>query len=214
MTTKKMTNEEMFKYGQRLFQSAENLRKSALDLDALMESIWDVLSEEKFDGGQVKDALKEDDKFGNDWITPIYSGNAEVRGRGKGSPRLGTITYVVRLCGNDAPVTQRPNWPWLDQACLFIGWHKCNDFWGIEDFEPSEAENLHHRGHGLWAYRDHEDVKDYGYFFALPIFALQSETGIKRDIVDPLKTLFEADNPKLVAQEAFRGVPVLVPPSK
>lgn len=208
-----MTDQDIIKQGQTLFQSAENLRKSALDLDALMESVWDVLSEESFAGGEVREANKEDDSFGNDWVTPIYTGNGEVRGKGKGSPRLGTITYVVRLCGNDAPVTQRPDWPWLDQACLFIGWHKQNDFWGPEDFEPSEAESLHHRGDGLWAYKDHDDNEDYGFFFVLPIFELKNEKNVKEYIVNPLKHLFNADDPKSVAEDALGEAPVLLPSS-
>ena len=162
-----MTKEEMIENGQRLFQSAENMRRSALDLDALMESLWDLLLEETFAGGEVKDASREDDSSGNDWITPTYTGNGEIRSKGKGSPRLGTITYVVRLCGNGAPTSELPNWPWLNQACLFVGWHKSNDYWGPEDFEPSEADNLHHRGQGLWAYGDREGIEDYGYFLGV-----------------------------------------------
>lgn len=213
MTHGKMTTEDMIEHSQRLFQSAENLRKSALDLDALMESVWNVLSEESFEGGEVRGADKEDDSFGNYWVTPIHTGNGEVRGKGKGSPRLGTITYLVRLCGNDAPVTQPPDWPWLDKACLFIGWHKHNDFWGPEDFEPSEAEKLHHKGYGLWAYKDHDDNEDYGYFFVLPIFALKDEKDVKERCVDPLKVLFATKDPKSVAKDALGGSPVLLPSS-
>ena len=208
-----MTNEEMIEHGKRLFQSADNLRQSALDLDALMDSIWSILSVEVFAGGEIRDAHKEDDCFGNDWITPTYTGNCEVRGVGKGSPRLGTITYVARLCGNGVVTAQHPNWPWLDQACLFVGWHNRNDYWGPEDFEPSEEANLHYRGQGLWAYQDHGDDEDYGYFFVIPIFALMTENDIQKYIVKPLKIIFKDNDPKLRAGAAFRDVPVLVPSS-
>lgn len=205
--------DKIIEEGKTLFRSAENLRRAALDLNALMDSIWDILSEETFLGGEVRDAHKEDDYFGNDWITPIYASNGEVRGKGKGAPRLGTITYVVRLCGNSVPFAPLPNLPWLDQACLFIGWHKGNDYWGPEDFEPSEEANLHHRGRGLWAYREHEDSEDYGNFFALPIFALRTEDDLKRIVVEPLKKLFQAKDPELVVEDTLRDIPVLMPSS-
>ena len=132
-----MTNEEILENGRNLFQSAENLRQSAPDLDALMASLSDLLSKETFAGGKAKYASREDDSSGNDWIATTYTGNFEVRGQGRGAPRIGTITYVVRLCGNDAPSSQDPTWPWLDQACLFVGWHRNHDYWGPEDFESS-----------------------------------------------------------------------------
>ncbi|PLS21967.1 hypothetical protein C0U40_05865 [Amylibacter cionae] len=208
-----MDTDKAVENGKILFQSAENLMQAALDLDALMESIWDLLAEETFLGGEMKDSSHADDNSGNDWITPIYSANGEVRGKGKGSPRLGTITYVVRLCGKGSLLPPLPNWPWLEQASLFVGWHKLNDYWGPEDFEPSEADNLHHRGHGLWAYRDEKDRQDYGHFFALPLFSLRTENDLKRFIVTPLKTLFQADDLEAVVKEALREVPVLLPSS-
>jgi len=190
-----MTNEEILENGRNLFQSAENLRQSAPDLDALMASLSDLLSKETFAGGKAKYASREDDSSGNDWIATTYTGNFEVRGQGRGAPRIGTITYVVRLCGNDAPSSQDPTWPWLDQACLFVGWHRNHDYWGPEDFEPSEARNLHHRKHGLWAYCHPEENEDSAYFFAVPIFALQNEKDLRCVVVDPLTTLFQNDSP-------------------
>jgi hypothetical protein len=206
-----MIDESVIENGRRLFQSAENLRSASLDLDAMMESIWEIIADENFAGGSVENAKKEDDTWGTDWVTPIWTGNGKVKRIGRGRALLGTITYIVRICGNGASAVKPLDLPWLDQACLLVGWHKCDDYWGAEDFEPSEEKNLHHRGGGVWAYQDEEDQVDYGYFFALPLFALKDEVDLKRFVLSPLKILFEAEDIGDALESALRHVPALLP---
>lgn len=204
-----MTDETWSENGKTLFQSAENLRKASLDLDAMCESLWEITFDAKFAGGFVKNAPKEDDNWETDWIIPIYTGNGEVRASGKGSRRLGTITYVVRLCGSEDPAEGPSDWPWLDQACLFVGWHRSDKYWTPEDFEPSKAETIRHLDAGLWARHDGGGAR--GFFFVLPLFALRDEGDLKQFILKPLQALFGEDNPVNAAKGAFKGVPVLQP---
>ena len=173
-----------------------------------------MLSERKVDIGEIEDAGEEDESDETDWVTWACSGNAKVRVRKAKRGRAsfaGTVTCIIRLCGSEDAAEQDPGWPWLNQACLIMGWHKNDDFWYLENFEPANVANVHHRGDGLWAWQDADDKGDYAFFFALPIFALRDEGELKRLALTPLKVLFEADDPRAAAAAAFNGVPVLQP---
>jgi hypothetical protein len=223
-----MINEEDLKEyrenGRKLFRSAENLRSSSVDLSALMESLEKVLSKGGIgDVRDAKDAEIEDSDW-TDWFNCACSRNKDVRNKnpGKKGPAsvVGTLTYIVRLCGAENATEQNLDWPWMDQTCLIMGWHKeKGEYWWIEFFDPnnSEAENICHHGNGLWGWQDtgYEDAADAayygGFFFALPIFALRNESDLMKFVLEPLKILFEADHPHTVAAEALAGVPVLTP---
>ncbi len=221
-----MTNNEIIENGRRLFQSAENLRQSAPDLDALLESLWEVIAEEEL-FGEIEDLGDEDAGGDAEWIASAYAYNAAVlsypervsgqRGRSKKPIRLGTLTFVVRICNSGDVAEDTANWPWLHQACLIVGWHPRSnheDTWEIDNFNPND-ENLAaivHVGNGLWAWR--EDGGNYAYFFALPIFALRNEADLKQHALLPLKVLFRADNPEAAAEDALSNVPALLPISR
>lgn len=216
-----MTNEEIIENGKKLFQSAENLRKSAPDLDALMLSLWEAIVEENF-FENISDLGDEDG--GGKWLSEAYAYNAGVmshpkrspgqKGRNKSPKKVGTISIITRLCNSDNMQEDTPAWPWLNQACLILGWHPKNsseDTWAIENFEPNDDSltSISHLRNGLWSWRNEDE--DYAYFFLLPIFLLRNENDLKRFALRPLKILFEADDPVGAAQEALRDVPVLVP---
>lgn len=222
----KMTKEEMFEHGRKLFQSAENLRRSAPELDALLESLWEILENEEF-FGEVNDLGDEDAGGDGGWVSSAYAYNAGIlsrparapgqRGPSKKPKQIGTISIVARLCNSKDIVGELPDWPWLNQACLILGWHpkqNPDDHWEIENFDPEDENfaSIVHVGDGLWAW--HESDGDYAYFFVLPIFALTDEDALKRFALRPLKTLFDADDPKSLAEAALRNVPVLLSPSR
>lgn len=218
-----MTNEEIIENGRRLFQSAENLRQSAPDLDALMESLWEAVEGTKF-FGEIEDLGSEGTGGDGGWLAPAYAYNAAVlsyperapgqRGPSKKPKPIGTLTFIVRLCNSGEVEDHTAKWPWLDQACLILGWHpKDNpeDNWEIDNFNP-EDENLVsiiHVGNGLWAWQERDE--NYAYFFAIPIFALRNENDLKRLALSPLKKLFDSDDPVRAAEEALSDVPALQP---
>ena len=218
-----MTNAEILEHGRKLFQSAENLRRSAPELDALLESLWEILENEEF-FGEIADLGDEDSGGDGEWIASAYAYNAGIlsrparapgqRGASKKPKQIGTISIVARLCNSKDIDGELPDWPWLNQTCLIVGWHpkqNPDDYWEIENFDP-EDENLAsivHIGDGLWAWRESE--VDYAYFFALPIFALTNEEVLKRFALRPVRALFDSDDPKSQAEDAFRDVPVLSP---
>lgn len=221
-----MTNAEILEHGRKLFQSAENLRRSAASLQGIMDSIWEEIKGKEF-FGECKDLGDEEITDSKNWITTAYAYNAGIlsrparapgqRGRNRRPTQIGTISIVTRLCNSKDIDGELPDWPWLKQACLIVGWHpkqNPDDYWEIEYFDP-EDENLAsivHVDDGLWAWRESEG--DYAYFFVLPIFALTNEDALKRFALRPARVLFDVDDPKSVAAEAFHDVPVLLPPSK
>ena len=201
--------------GRKLFRSTENLWRSSDDLSALMDSLEEMLSKGKADIGEVEATDKKNKFDKTDWVARASLRNWKVKGETEEEP-AGALTYIVRLCGDEDAIEQDLDRPWLNQACLIMGWHKCDDFWSVGDFDSHDAKNLHHRGNGLWAYFwQHEDgeADEYygGFFFALPIFALKDERDLMKFVLKPLKILFEAKHPHTVAAEALAGVPVLTP---
>jgi hypothetical protein len=222
-----MSNDNVIENGRRLFQSAENLRGASLDLDALMHSLWDLVSKATFAGGEIED-LGDEDSCDERWVTPAYAYNAVVlsiperakgqRGATKRPKKIGSLSMIVRLCNSMELDDMAPDWPWLDQACLILGWHPnehAEDNWEIENFCPNDENQIYisHLGHGLWSWRYEDDDQNYAYFFVLPIFAIRDETDLNRLALRPLKTLFEAAVPSETAVEALRGLPVLLPRS-
>lgn len=220
-----MMPEATIEHGRKLFQSATNLRKSAPDLDALLESLWEEVQDEKY-FGDVVDLGDEDGGGAKEWIASAYVFNAGIwpdtqkkdRGRKKNKTPSGTISFLVRLCNRMDVDEDLPDWPWLNQACLIVGWHpkeNHEDTWEIENFEvvDDNRKAIRHAGDGLWAWHETEADEDYAYFYALPIFALTGEKTARQFILQPLKTLFDAADPKSIAKQTLRDVPVLLPTS-
>ena len=195
--------------GAALFQSAQNLRKSSKDLDALYETIWERLDGKRVGKTKIADFDREDDGCSSDWIGWCWAGHGKLRGEAE--QRRGTISYLVRLCGSEDVDVDQPAKPWLSQACVIVGWQwDTNNVWLIEEFEASDADVLQYRDNGLWAYHD-EDQDDFAFFYVLPLFALTSEQDIDEFILAPLQMLFPADDPAATAETALRGVPFLCP---
>lgn len=211
--------------GRSLFRSAMNLQTASLDLDAMMKSLWEIISETTFSGNQVED-LKHEVGGNRGWVTPSYAYNFAImyypehahgqKVKNRKPTQVGTISMIVRLCNTGEIDETAPNWPWLDQACLILGWHPKEhpyDIWGINDFCPEDENQAYisHLENGLWSWRDEVDKTDYAHFFVLPIFALASEADLKRLVLRPLKTLIESNNPRTASLDALNLVPVLVP---
>jgi len=226
MTNEKMTMEDMVKHGQRLFQSAENLKKSARDLVALNDSILTYLKD--LDLGDYQFELEKskhsDEK--NEWCRMAQSFDIDVKesvgDKSKKQTIIGTITVITRLCDFEACDPEAPKHPWNEQACIIVGWHKAEEwerldledaYWGIDSFDPENAPSIHHRENGLWAWKDEEeeDQNDNGYFFALPIFSVTNESLIKRWLLKPLVALFNSANPATTAATVLKEIPVLLP---
>ena len=217
-------SDNYFEKGQILFRSAENLRRSSSDLNALMNSIWEMISEKKVDFGNVELAKPQEGISNDGWIYSssacnfiLYENLSATRspkpGRKPKQKPIGTITILVRLCGIEEDESAELQWPWLNQACLIVGWHKSRqesgEIWAIENFEARSENTIHHCTNGLWVWK--EDVDDYAFFFALPIFALRNENDLKNLVLKPLKILFETDDPRSMAATALSNIPALTP---
>ena len=220
-----MTNAEIPEHGRMLFQSAENLRRSAPDLDAMLSSLWEILETKEF-FADIADLGDEDNGGSGEWIATAYTYNAGIlskakrapgqRGRSKNPKQIGTISIVVRLCNSTDLEGDLPDWPWLEQACLIMGWHlgqDADDVWKIANFDPEDEAlaSIGHVGDGLWAWSDEQG--ENAHFIVLPIFALTDEDALKRFALRPVKSLFNANDPKSVARSALQDVPVLFPTS-
>lgn len=219
-------DETAIEHGRRLFQSATNLRKSAPDLDALLESLWEEVQDEKY-FGDVVDLGDGNGGGAKEWIAPAYIFNAGIwsspekkNGAKKKSKKApsGTISFIVRLCNTTDVDEDLPDWPWLNQACLIVGWHSEKSHenkWEIENFEVQKdnGEAIRHAEGGLWAWRDEGEDEDCAYFYVLPIFALTNEEIAEEYALRPLKALFDAADPVSVAKEALQDLPLLLPAS-
>lgn len=213
-----MTDAEIIENGRSLFLSAQNLRRSAPDLDALLDSLWEVVEAEYF--GPIED-LGDEDSDDHGWISTGYAYNAAVLARGKkGKPLkqpIGSPTFIVRLCSTGEVEDESAHWPWLDQACLIVGWHGSDtpdDYWEIGNFEPTDENvaNIAHAGSGLWAWAP--DGEYYSHFFAIPIFALRNEHDLKKYALRPLKALFDSGDPVAAAPDVLKDIPALQPPTR
>ena len=227
MTKEKMTSEDIIEHGRRLFQSVDNLRKSARDLVALNDSIHSCLKDLSFGEYEFTLDKSKDSDERNEWCRMAQSYDIDVKeavgDKRKKQKLIGTITVITRLCDFEVHDPKAPNHPWNKQACIIVGWHKATEwesvddevhYWAIDQFDPENSANIHHCGSGLWAWKDDEDETEYAYFFALPIFAVTNEDALKRFALCPVKNLFDADDPKTVAEVALNDVPALLPPSK
>ena len=205
--------------GRRLFQSAENLRRSAPDLDSLLNAVFDLIEAEPATSvfGNVERGEDEDGGGKGFWLATAFAFNAIVMKPGRRRLRtrndrrqIGTVTMVIRLCGSEDVPVPAPDWPWLDQSTLIIGWHLSpdkEDVWEIENFEPSTGGgHISYIGNRIWQWRQPNDG-DY-HFFVLPLFSLRDEDDVSRHVVAPLRVLFAGG----AAESAFPdGSPALVP---
>ncbi|SDG52037.1 hypothetical protein SAMN04488245_103129 [Alloyangia pacifica] len=188
-----------------------------------MDSLWEaVKSQEYF--GPIEDLGDEGAGDEDDWLATGYAYNAKVLRRPELSPvkrgrppkpiQLGTLTFIVRLCNIEEVEDKSVDWPWLDQACLILGWRASdapNDYWEIENFEPKDENvaSIAHAGSGLWAWP--LNGKYYSYFFSIPIFALRNEHDLKKYALRPLKALFDSEDPVAAASEVLKHVPTMQP---
>lgn len=213
----------MLENGRRLFQSAENLRQSATDLDALMANLWEAANGSNF-FSEMEDLGNETAGADEGWLTPAYAYNAAVlssperspgqRGPSKKPKQVGTLTFLLRLCNSGEIEGNTVKWPWLEQACLILGWHpkdSPDDHWEIDNFNPEEDNiaSIIHVESGLWAWRHQNE--NYAYFFVIPIFVFRNENDLKRFALRPLKELFFSDDPVCAAAKTLSCVPVLQP---
>lgn len=219
-----MTYAEIIDNGRRLFLSAQNLQRSAPDLNALMNSLWETVEKEYF--GPIRD-LGDESAGDDDWVSSGYAYNAQVlrrpeplsvrRGRPPRPTQIGTLTFIVRLCNIGEVEGEAVDWPWLDQACLVLGWHPSDDdddYWEIENFELTDVNvtSIAHVGSGLWARKN--DENNSAYFFAIPIFALRNEHDLERYALRPLKALFDSEDPVASASKVLKDIPAMQPQNR
>lgn len=214
-----MNLEDIIKNGESLFQSAQNVRNSARDMQALLDSVWERMKKREF-FGEMMDL--EDDYARDDfeWLLTAYAYNAQImsappktgKGRPPKSKPIGSISIIVRLCNPDPLPEDVPDWPWLNQACLIIAW--CNEnsadvYWSVGGFDLTSENKrcIEHRGNGVWGWQD--DCS--GHFYVLPLFALRGEAEIDRFVVNPLQALLNADDLDAASVTAFNDAPVLTP---
>jgi hypothetical protein len=204
--------------GRNLALAARTIAASDRELTALLDTLWEMLQSEEAHLGRCQEA-KPERSWKENWVYGTYGYNAafyEVVQRQPGqrgalrAPKLrGTLSLLVRLCGDPDCDTAGYSWPWLDQACLLVGWHGFDAYWCARDFDatPGNQECLSDLGHGLWCWT--EDGENHAVFFALPLFALRREADLRAFVLAPLRALFLASAPEQLSAKAFQGVPVL-----
>lgn len=216
-----MKDRHVREQGQTLFQSAANIQRSMDDIDAMLEELYELLTSHRSGLGKVewRDHELAVPPKAEGWFQHAYASTLNVsddtdnrpegkKGRKPKPIPLGTITIVARLCNSRPQGEHTPPWPWLNEACLIVGWHKGVENWFlIENFEAVEENTVEHIGNGLWTRK--EDTTDQALFFVLPLFALENKTDLERMILHPLSQLFRAHDPTLEAANALAGVPVL-----
>ena len=198
--------------GRKLFVSTENLRRSAPQLNSMWDAFWDFLLENKIEIGTIKVHEGDYEEECDDWVKTAQCDHVYVKQKttGRGKPKtIGSISAIVRLCGTNAGANTSAAWPWLDQACFIVAWHKTNEIWCLENFEPTHDSPIEHRGNGLWVWA--EDDHDFSYFFVLPLFSLTSEEILFTNALKPLEQLFNANDPTEIAAGVLRDIPVLKP---
>ena len=213
---------QMRKDGGALFRSAQNLWRSTANLSALTRTIYDRIKELQIKDGKVaveKINYKDVDEYSN-WCRIAQVVQAVVTANehgGRGRPRtLGSMTVAIRLCDFETVEDTSNRRPWDGQAVCLVGWHRrvrgreASEWqaWSL-DAGTSETRDL---GNGLWRWDPEADNDWPGYFYVLPLFALENEQCINDYILKPLQTLFPAAKPAKEAKTALRGVPVLQPP--
>lgn len=195
-----MNDDEIEEAGRKLQQSAWNLYRSAPDLDALLDFLWEgtaALGEVEPLG--PRRGVELGDVRGR-WVGTGCAYNARIT-TPDGAFR-GTVTFLVRLCGMPGRTDGEPDdvaWPWLQQASMIVGWHTDqnneDERWELANFEPT-ADNIgciqpaasRPANDPVWAW--HTEEHDWSHFFALPLFALQSEDDARRHVLEPLAKLF------------------------
>lgn len=214
---------DILERGRALAQSARNIAFAGPELDSMLNAIWDQLVSEA--GLGRVDEAPSSKRWKDKWLHGAYGYNAHildivqgVEGKGK---RLGTVSMLVRLCGDPTLENAGVTFPWQDQACLFIGWHNVpdhlDDYWDGERFEARtyNATYIRHVKDGLWSWKTEEEKQteeeDVGFFFVLPLFAIQSENDIRKKVIAPLTAFFQTSEPAKIAAEVLKGIPVLTP---
>jgi hypothetical protein len=205
-------DDQIIAQGRNLFVSADNIRRTSADLDALWASMLEALEGQTFGGGVATEPKKRDSSYSTGWISSIYAQTFEIRKPpkkdGSAGKVISTISFAIRLCGN-SDVFDEPVFPWLDQAALIVAWQPFDDEWAAEDFEADNAEHIKHYGQGLYGWGD--DGPSGAHLYALPLFAMRTEKDIAAFVITPLETFLLSDNPAEEAASAFKGVPVLRP---
>lgn len=209
--------ENSFDQERALSLSAFNILNSSKDLNALCDSISEAFhrTSRKWSVDEGEDESHEI----NDWITASWAQTLVLRDREgrRNSKPIGSITYLVRLCGLNDYARDNPEWPWLGQACVIVAWQTgTSNGWAIGDFEPDWRDCIFHRGYGLWAWNETEGsnrANDDAHFFVLPVFSLHNENDIAKFVLKPFEMLFSEDDPHKHAVKALDSVPVLLPTS-
>ena len=207
-----MIDDQIIAQGRNLFVSADNIRRASADLEALWESMFEALEGKTFGDGVATEPNKRDSSYSTDWIGAIFEQTFEVRKSPNkdGSPGevISTISVAIRLCGN-SDVSDKPAFPWSDQAALIVAWHPFDDEWDAESFEADSAEHIQYSGQGL--YRWDDGGPDGAHLYSLPLFAMRTEKDIAAFVVAPLRTFLASRDPAEQAETTFAGVPVLRP---
>ena len=186
-------------YGRILLASAENVRRALREVDLIkigLEEMIEARLAETMD--LLTDGWEKAMDEGDNCITDFYW-DCSLKKKLKGKPHGGYIGLNIRICGDDDEgESSRPDWPWLDQACLMVCWHPTShkNEAGPEDFEPDVEMSralITRLGGGLWSYGS--DPAAY-YFFVLPLGVLTGREAFKEFCVDPLLALHQEPDPR------------------
>ncbi|MBP0484283.1 hypothetical protein [Sagittula salina] len=206
--------------GRVLASSTSNIVRAWQELYPMLDTLWQRLKTGFADVGAIDDAGADDTGFkGFDHASYGWQFNVVERvkrlpgqrGRTRKPRQFGTISLHIRFCSDPESEFVETNWPWIDQACLIVGWHEGEDegvHWTSPDYDPVEqaAVEIHHDGHGLWGWGE-----GGAYFFALPVFSMKSEEDLDRKVIAPLKALFGNEDKPALAATALAGTGALMP---
>lgn len=186
--------ENILDIGRTLSISARNILKSEKDLNAILEFLINNI--EIIGGWKIHN--QEIDFYKVDWIRGSYFKSIVIRSNNGGRPIIGSISFGVWLTGRYEN-NLKFDWPWLNQACLIIGWHKGNkpSVWSVDNFEPLQDNfsYLPPSSGRIRAWKDGE--REDGWFFLIPIGACKSENDLRRHILQPLAEIINNNSGEL-----------------
>lgn len=180
--------------GKTLWQSARNIQDSSLNLDLL----WEALAPPSVDpAGRIIEHQSSDDDC--DWVSPFRNRYYNVRENSKKRKANGSVTLAIQLTSNEVG----NSWAFGKVAKVLAAYSPHgDDHWEFDAANPDTAGNC--EDGPSWVCEEFRwvDPDGGGWFFAVPLDALNSTNAVEDYVIQPLLHLIAGRPPA----EVFWGI--------